>query len=89
MWNSRHQGILKFFTTLPTLLLLLQNGITPGRIADSLAPLLARIGSPAPDPKPRGKSPGWPTGQPRTKRMRYPTVKKRFSQKKGATTATA
>jgi hypothetical protein len=56
--------------------------LTPGRIANSFASLLVRIGSPAPDPKPRGKSPGWPTGKPRSRRPFCPTVKKRFSKPK-------
>jgi DDE superfamily endonuclease len=51
--------------------------LSPGRIADSFTSLLLRIGSPAPDPKPRGKSPGWTPGKVRTKRIRYPVVKKR------------
>jgi hypothetical protein len=63
--------------------------LTPGRIASSFAPLLARIGSPAGPPKPRGKSLGWPTGKPRTKRPRYPTVKKGFTKKKEAAKAAA
>lgn len=50
--------------------------LTPGRVANSFAAILARIGTPAADPKPRGKSPGWPEGQPRSRRIRYPTVKK-------------
>jgi Transposase DDE domain len=62
--------------------------LTPGRIADSFAPLLVRIGSPAPDPKPRGKSPGWPTGKARKRRTRYPIVKKGFA-KTTKTTKTA
>lgn len=56
--------------------------LTPGRIANSFAPLLARIGSPAPHPKPRGKSPGWPIGKQRKKRPPCPTVKKGFAKKK-------
>lgn len=56
--------------------------LTPGRIANAFAPLLARIGSPAPDPKPRGKSPGWPTGKPRSRHPFCPTVKKRFTKPK-------
>lgn len=63
--------------------------LTPGRIANSFAPLLATIGSPAPHPKPRGKSPGWPTGTPRNKRPRYPTVKKRAAKKQKVTLAVA
>jgi hypothetical protein len=54
--------------------------LTPGRVANSFALLLARIGSPAPAPKPRGKSPGWPPGKKRTPRTRYPIVKKRVNK---------
>ena len=38
--------------------------------------VLAAIGTPSHSPKPRGKSPGWPEGQARMRRIRYPTVKK-------------
>ena len=38
--------------------------------------ILAVIGTPARSPKPRGKSPGWKTGQSRKRRIRYPIVKK-------------
>jgi hypothetical protein len=54
--------------------------LTPGRIANSFALLLVRIGSPACDPKPRGKSPGWPTGKTRKRRTRYPLVKKGYTK---------
>lgn len=50
--------------------------LTPGRVAQGFSVLLAAIHSPAVDPKPRGKSPGWPQGQSRPKRTRYPVVKK-------------
>jgi G3E family GTPase len=53
--------------------------LTPRRVAQSLAPILAVIGSPAPEPKPRGKSPGWPEGKKRRRKIRYPVVKKRYS----------
>ncbi len=53
-----------------------QTDLTPGRVAQGFAALLAAIGTPAGDPKPRGKSPGWPKGQSRPKRTRYPVVKK-------------
>lgn len=56
----------------------------PGRVAIAFAQVLAVIGSPAPQPKPRGKSPGWTPGQPRSRRIRYPTVKKRFTKPKAA-----
>jgi len=55
---------------------------SPGRVADSFAALLARIGSPAPNPKPRGNSPAWLPGRVRTRRIRYPTVKKGFNKPK-------
>jgi len=50
--------------------------LTPGRVAQSMFLLLVTIGTPAVAPKRRGKSPGWPTGQPRTPKIRYPIVKK-------------
>ena len=50
--------------------------LSPGRVANSFAAILARIGTPAADQKTRGKSPGWPEGQTRSRRIRYPTVKK-------------
>ena len=63
-------------------------------LAESLARPLARSysqclctsfsndGTPAPAPKLRGKSPGWTPGQPRSRRIRYPTVRKRFRKPK-------
>jgi hypothetical protein len=53
--------------------------LTPGRVAQSFAGVLAVIGTPACFPKPRGKSQGWPKGQKRTPKIQYPTVKKRYS----------
>ena len=50
--------------------------LTPGRVAQSIFPLLVKIGTPAAAPKRRGKSPGWPTGLKRTPKTRYPVVKK-------------
>lgn len=50
--------------------------LSPGRVAQAMAEVFAAIGTPAQAPKPRGKSPGWPEGQTRTRRIRYPTVKK-------------
>lgn len=55
---------------------------SPGRTANAFAAVLALIGTPAPAPKPRGKSPGWTPGQPRSRRIRYPTVRKRFRKPK-------
>lgn len=56
--------------------------LSPGRVANAFAAILVVIGSPAPKPKPRGKSPGWTPGQLRSRRIRYPTVKKRFTKPK-------
>ncbi len=53
-----------------------QTQLTPGRVAQGFSAILAAIDTPAGDPKPRGKSPGWQKGQPRPKRTRYPVVKK-------------
>jgi len=53
-----------------------QTELTPGRVTQGFPALLAAIGTPAVDPKPRGKSAGWPQGQPRPKKTRYPVVKK-------------
>lgn len=52
------------------------SNLTPGRVAQSIALLLPEIGTPATSPKPRGKSPGWQAGNKRTKKTRYPVVKK-------------
>jgi hypothetical protein len=54
--------------------------LSPGRVANAFALVLVRIGSPAPDPKPREKSPGWSPGRKRTRRIRYPTVKKSYTK---------
>lgn len=56
--------------------------LSPGRVANAFAAVLVVIGTPAPEPKPRGKSPGWTPGQTRSRRTRYPTVKKRFRKPK-------
>jgi hypothetical protein len=54
--------------------------LTPGRVAQAMGGILAAIDTPAKPPKPRGKSPGWTVGQPRSRRIRYPIVKKRTSK---------
>ena len=57
--------------------------LTPGRVAQSMFSLLVEIGTPCLAPKLRGKSPGWLPGTQRTKRIRYPVVKKgKFTAKK-------
>ena len=55
---------------------------TPGRVANGFAALLDTLGTPAEDVKPRGNSPGWPTGKARTPRKRFPTVRKSYSKPK-------
>lgn len=54
--------------------------LTPGRVAQSIGGVIAVIGTPATLPKPRGKSPGWKPGIPRSRKNRYPIVKKRASK---------
>lgn len=56
--------------------------LTPGRVAQAMAGVIAVIGTPAQPPKPRGKSPGWIPGQPRLSKTRYPVVKKSVSRSK-------
>jgi len=50
--------------------------LSPGRVRQSLGAILTQIGTPAQPPKPRGKSPGWPTGCPRQRAERFAIVKK-------------
>ncbi len=59
-----------------------QKTLSPGRVAQSFGVILATIGTPAQAPKPRGKSPGWTPGHPRTPTIRYPSIKKRASKRK-------
>ncbi len=54
-----------------------QQMLTPGRARQSIAGVLAQIGTPTRAPKLRGKSPGWPSGKRRQRATRYPIVKKR------------
>ncbi len=56
--------------------------LTPGRVAQAFGGVLAAIGTPAREPKLRGKSPGWPKGKKRRSRTRYPVVKKGQSRSK-------
>lgn len=62
-----------------------QVNLTPGRVCQGMGGVLAAIRTPTQAPKPRGKSPGWPTGRSRNRRERYPVVKKGQKQKKKAT----
>ena len=56
--------------------------LSPGRVAQSMFSVLVEIGTPVRLSKPRGKSPGWTSGNIRTKPPRYPPVKKRVSRLK-------
>lgn len=62
---------------------------TPGRVANAFAAILVAVGTLATEPKPRGKSPGWPKGQKRTPKQRFPTVKKSYSKPKSQAKSTA
>ncbi len=64
-----------------------QDKLSPGRVAQAFAVILAAIGTPAKAPKTRGKAPGWPKDKPRTPRPRYPIVKKRASRRKKSVTS--
>jgi hypothetical protein len=59
-----------------------QQNLTPGRVSQSMFPLLIEIGTPATSPKTRGKSPGWKQGKKRSKRKTYPIAKKSHSRPK-------
>ncbi|WP_246275841.1 hypothetical protein [Brasilonema bromeliae] len=59
-----------------------QTKLTSGRVAQAMGGVLGAIGTPAVAPKPRGKSPGWTTGKPRVRRIRYPIVKKATTKPK-------
>ncbi len=63
--------------------------LSPGRVANSFAAVLARIGTPAVEPKPRGKSPGWILGTHRQRRTRYPIVKKGFTKARNSSKQSA
>jgi hypothetical protein len=53
-----------------------QDQLTPERTLQSLGATFREIGTPATPPQPRGKSPGWPKGRPRTRPKRHPVIKK-------------
>ena len=50
--------------------------LTPGQVRRQIGGLLAKIGTPASVPNPRGKSPGRRKGERPKPRARYPVVKK-------------
>ena len=59
-----------------------EKNLTPGRMAQSIFSLLVEIGTLASSAKTRGKPPGWKTGKKRSKKNKYPIVKKSYSQLK-------
>jgi hypothetical protein len=64
-----------------------QAEMTPGRVAQGMADIFTKIGTPAQMPKPRGNAPGWPKGRSRSRRIRFDVVKKHHSQSKKAVLA--
>ena len=59
-----------------------QDSLSPGRVAQAFASILAAIGTPALPPKQRGKSTGRAQGEQPSARPLCPTVKKRVSKLK-------
>ena len=59
-----------------------QTQLTPARVRQGWPDIFALIGSPTRPPRTRGKSPGWPAGQPRQPRKRYAVVKKQAKRVK-------
>jgi hypothetical protein len=53
-----------------------QERLTPERVRQGLGVTFVQIGTPAQPPQTRGKSPGWPTGRPRTRPQRHKVIKK-------------
>lgn len=53
-----------------------QQKLTPERVLQGLGGLFRQIDTPTRPPQPRGKSPGWPKGRPRTRPKRHQVVKK-------------
>lgn len=49
---------------------------TPRQVRRVMPSILWQLGTPAPPPKPRGKSPGWPKGRLRTRAPRFAVIKK-------------
>ena len=53
-----------------------ERAVTPRQVRRVMLSILLQLGTPAKPPKPRGKSPGWPTGRKRTPAPRFPVVRK-------------
>jgi hypothetical protein len=82
LWLARH---CVYDVRLPWQKSQVQGQQTPGRVRQSMAALLAAIGTPAPAPKPRGKAPGWQSGRVRQRRERLKVVKKTLAKVKTTT----
>jgi hypothetical protein len=53
-----------------------ERAVTPRQVRRVMPSILWQVGTPAKPPKPRGKSPGWPTGRVRTPAPRFAVVLK-------------
>jgi hypothetical protein len=53
-----------------------KRALTPRQVRRMMPSILVQVGTPAKRPKPRGKSPGWPTGRGRTPAPRFAVVRK-------------
>lgn len=53
-----------------------QRAVTPPQVRRVMPSILQQLGTPAQSPKPRGKSPGWQKGRPRTAAPRFAVVRK-------------
>jgi hypothetical protein len=60
---------------------------TPARVKAGLGAVFAAIGTLTAPPQTRGKSPGWPAGEQRVRRERFPVVRKGRKKKKKAAAA--
>lgn len=61
-----------------------QKKLTPERVLQGFGGLFGQIDTPARPPQPRGNSPGWPKGRPRTRPKRHRVVKKTQKRAKAA-----
>jgi hypothetical protein len=77
LWLARSIGLDKPLPWQKT-----QTEMTPGRVAQGMSYIFAKIGTPTQMPKPRGNAPGWQKGRSRTRRNRFDVVKKRHSHSK-------
>ncbi len=63
--------------------------LTPRQVRRVMPAILAQLGTPAMEPKPRGKSPGWRKGTPRTPAPRFAVIKKPKRRRHICTTLSA